>query len=394
MQAQLWEQLMKRQEVLIRASSGQITWIAAAEILGVSARHMRRIKKQWERNGALELLDGRRGPAKNRVHEEIREKVATLFREKYFDFNVKHFHEKLRSEHGVRQSYPWTKNFLQEIGLVEKHTKRDPHRKKRERRPLEGMLIHLDGSEHKWRGEGYPKWDLLATLDDATGEVIEAFFVPEENTTSVLKIISATIASRGIFCSLYTDRASHFVLTEKAGQRPSKELRTQCQRALDRLGIRLIPANSPQARGRGERLWKTFQGRLPQELRINKIIDIEEANKFLKEVFIPAHNKQFKVESKEQGSAFIPLLPGTDLEKIFSIQHERIVGNDNTISYKAKTFQLPESSLRYSFAGCRVIIHEHTDGTYSINYGPQHIARYTNKIDLMEIGNKPKEKAA
>jgi transposase len=392
MMTQAWEQAMKRHEVILKALGGQITWIAAAEIIGITPRQMRRLKWRYEHGGSV--LDRRLGQARNRVKEEIREKVAALYREQYFDFNVKHFHEKLQKEHGIRQSYPWTLNFLHEVGLVKKQTKRDKHRKKRERRPLEGMLIHLDGSEHHWRGEAHGKWDLLATLDDATGEVYSAFFVPEENTASVLKILSATIEAKGIFCSLYTDRASHFVYTPKAGERPSKELRTQCQRALDRLGIRIIAANSPQARGRGERLWKTFQGRLPQELRIHKIIEIEAANEFLKAVFIPAHNQQFKVAAKDAGSAFVPLLPGVDLNKIFSIQHERMVGNDNTISYKKKIFQLPESSLRYSFTGCRVIMHEHTDGTYSVSYGPQHVATYDKNLKLIETQNKPKDNAA
>lgn len=394
METQAWERAMKQQEVILQAFNKQISWIAASEILGVSARQMRRIKKSWEKKGARALLDLRRGPARNRVGEEIRQKVVALYREQYFDFNVTHFHEKLQAEHGIKQSYPWTLKLLQDTGVVKKYTKRDPHRKKRERRPFEGMLIHLDGSEHKWRGESHPKWDLLATLDDATGEVFEAFFVPEENTASVLKIIAATVKAKGVFCSLYTDRASHFVTTEKGADRPSSQFRTQCQRALDRLGIRLIPANSPQARGRGERLWKTFQGRLPQELRINKIVEIEKANTFLKEIFIPAHNKQFKVESREQGTAFVPLLPGVDLDKIFSIQHERIVGNDNTFSYKRKIFQLPESTLRYSFAGCRIIVHEHADGTYSVNYGPQHIASYNENLELIKTFDKPIGKAA
>ena len=147
---------------------------------------------------------------------------------------------------------------------------------------MPGMMLHLDGSSHRWIGEEGPKWDLLATLDDATNEVYDAFFVPEENTRSVLQILRNTIDKKGVFCSLYTDRASHFVVTEKAGEKAEKRIRTQCQRALDNLGIKLIVAYSPQARGRGERLWRTFQGRLPQELRVAKIIELDSLQQFRK----------------------------------------------------------------------------------------------------------------
>lgn len=395
MDARIWERAMKRQEILLQAFNGQINWVQAAEILGISARQIRRIKKAWEKAGSPALVDKRYGgSAWNRVDDAIRNRVTQLYREQYFDFNVKHFHEKLQAEHGIKQSYNWVLWLLQESKLVAKNRMRDKHRKRRERRPLEGMMIHLDGSDHRWLGESHPKWDLLATLDDATNEVYDAFFVPEENTVSVLQILSTTIEKRGVFCSLYTDRARHFVVTDEAGQRPSKAIRTQCQRALDQLGIKLIAANSPQARGRGERLWRTFQGRLPQELRLNKIKNIIEANTYLRSVFIPDYNKRFNIESKEKGSAFVPLASLHNLNQIFSIQHERIVSSDNTISYKTKTFQLPESSLRYSFARCRVTIHEHLDGTYSVSFGPHSIAKYSSALELMENQNKPKKKAA
>lgn len=298
------------------------------------------------------------------------------------------------SEHEFKHSYYWTLYTLQNAGLVSRHTKQEKHRKRRERRPLPGMMLHLDGSEHAWLGELHPKWDLLATLDDATNEVYDAFFVPEEDTRSVLKIIWNTIKNQGIFCSLYTDRARHFVVTEKSGQKPDKSIRTQCQRALDQLGIRLIPAYSPQARGRGERLWKTFQGRLPQELRRAGIATIEQANEYLQNVFIPEYNLRFKVLQKEVGSAFVPVIEGTDLSRIFSIQHDRIVSNDNTVSYKTKVLQLPTSAHRYSFARCKVTIYENLDATLCIGYGPHLVAKYDQEGKLMEFLETPKRKAA
>lgn len=394
-----WErarEAMKRYEVIQKGLEGKLTWIQVAEILGLTTRQVRRMKKQFETDGQQAFLDRRFGiKAWNRVPEEIAEKVLKLYRDQYFDFNALHFHEKLKADHGITQSYYWVLTLLQRTGLVTKYRKSEPHRKKRERRPLPGMMLHLDGSSHRWVGEERPKWDLLATLDDATNEVYEAFFVREEDTRSVLQIVWNTVEKKGAFCSLYTDRASHFVVTEKAGEKAEKRIRTQCQRALDNLGIKLIVAYSPQARGRGERLWRTFQGRLPQELRVAKITDIEKANAYLMDIFIPNYNEQFKITAKERGSAFTKLLKGIKLDQVFSIQTERVVGNDNTISYKTIRFQLPESSLRYSFARCKVTLHEHLDQTYSVTFGPSLIARYDAQGNELRKSQKtPKELVA
>ena len=267
---------------------------------------------------------------------------------------------------------------------MQRQSKKAKHRKRRERRPLVGMLLHLDGSTHHWLGENFPKWDLLAILDDATGEVYDAFFVPEEDTRSVLKIIRSVVENQGVFCSLYTDRASHFVYTLKAGEKPDKKIRTQCQRALDQLGIELIPAYSPQARGRGERAWGTIQGRLPQELRLAGICDINAANRYLKEIFIPDLNNKFTVEPKEKGSAFLELPIGTNLDRIFSLNHKRQVANDNTVSYKRFKLQIQESQIRHHFVKCTVSVYEHLDGTMSIAYGPHTIGRYSAQGELLK----------
>jgi transposase len=384
--AQQWERTMKRHEVILKAIQGEITWIQAAEILGLSCRQMRRIKKSYEEKGTQGLLDHRIGsPAWNQVPSEVVQKVLKLYREEYFDFNVKHFHEQIQSEHGIQQSYPWTLYTLQNAGLVPKQNTREKHRKRRERRPLPGMMIHLDGSDHQWIGESLPKWDLLATLDDANNEVYHAFFAPEEDTRSVLSILRTTIEQQGVFCSLYTDRARHFIVTDKAGEKPDPSIRTQCQRALDQLGIRLIPAYSPQARGRGERLWRTFQGRLPQELRRAGVQSIDNANSYLLEKFIPHYNERFKVSPSQAGTAFVPVLAGQDLNRIFSLQYERIVTNDNTVSFKKRVLQLPQSSLRFSFARCKVTVYEHLDGSFSIGYGAHALGTYDSNGILIEI---------
>jgi len=343
---QMVECVMKRQEIILRAVEGKITWIQAAHICRMSDRHMRRLKAKYEAYGMPSLIDKRfNRVAWNKVPVADVKLIQDLYREKYFDFNVQHFREKLISKHNIKYSYSCVKNILQDTGLVSKEKKRKKHRRRRERRPLVGMLLHIDGSTHNWLGPDREKWDLVLVMDDANNEVCFGEFVEEENTFSILTALHHVVDTKGIFCSLYTDRASHFVYTPKAGEPPDKSIRTQCQRALDQLDIELIPANSPQARGRGEREWGTIQGRLPQELRLAKISTITEANKYLKEIFIPELNNRFKVKPKEKESAFIPVGNGIDLNRIFSIQHTRQVNNDNTISYKKLILQIPKSPI-------------------------------------------------
>jgi transposase len=275
---------MKVQEVILRAMSGQIKWFQAAEILGMSARSMRRWRWRLEQHGYDGLLDRRtQRPSPRRVPMEIIEHVLRLYRDKYFDFNVKHFHEKLLSEHGIELSYSWVKNALQRAGLVGRRRKRGRHHKRRPRHPLPGMMLHIDGSSHEWLGAAAGSQDLITVMDDATSEIYYAKLVEQESTATVMEALKRVIQQQGIFCSLYSDRASHFVLTPKAGSRPSRTVLTQVGRALEQLGIELIPAGSPQARGRCERSYRTFQGRLPQELRVRGISTVETGNCFLEE---------------------------------------------------------------------------------------------------------------
>ena len=265
------ERAMKVQEVILRAISGEINWIQAAEIIGVSPRTMRRWRQRYQEYGYDGLFDRRlKRPSPKRVPLETVEKVLRLYREKYFDFNVSHFVEKLHSEEGIGLSYSWVKKALQESGLVAKRRRRGPHRKRRPRRPLKGMLLHLDASQHRWlAGKGYQ--DLILVFDDADSEVYCAQLVPEESTETVMAALQQVVEHRGVFCSLYTDAASHFVWTPVAGGKPDRSRLTQVGRALERLGVELIVAHSPQARGRCERMFGTWQGRLPQELRVRGI---------------------------------------------------------------------------------------------------------------------------
>jgi transposase len=366
---------MKIQEVILRAISKQITWIQAAEIIGVRPRTMRRWRYRYEQHGYDGLFDRRlKRPSPKRVPLQTVEKVLCLYREQYFDFNVAAFVEKLQEVHEIQLSYSWVKTALQKAGLVAKKSKRGPHRKRRPRRALVGMLLHVDGSKHAWL-PGRALQDLIVLFDDATSEVYYAQLVREESTATVMAALKEVVETKGVFCALYGDRASHLVYTPKAGGPPEPNHRTQIGRALEQLGIELIPANSPQARGRCERLFGTWQGRLPQELRLRGIQTLAEANRFLREEWIDFHNRRFAVQASQEGTAFVPAY-GANLKKIFSRQEHRVVGNDNTVRYERKVLQIERQEFRYSMARCRVLVCEHLDGKLSVYYGPHLVGRY------------------
>src|SRR5438046_9305937 len=247
------ERAMKVQEVILRAMAKRITWWQAAEITGISDRHMRRWRERYEEFGYDGLFGRRRGkPSPQRVTMALVEQILGLYREKYFDLNVRHVHEKLRAEHQIALSYTWVKLALQGSGLVERGRKRGVHRKRRPRRPLPGMLLHIDGSRHRWFQD--ERWyDLIVILDDATSEIYYAQLVEEESTVTVMAALRAVIERKGLFCALYSDRGSHFWLTPKVGGKVDPHRLTQVGRALRELGIQMVPAYSPRARGRSER---------------------------------------------------------------------------------------------------------------------------------------------
>jgi len=370
------ERAMKVQEVILRAIGRRITWWQAAEILGISCRSMRRWKCRYEQHGYDGLFDRRRGqPSPRRVPLATVERVLGLYREKYFDLNVRHFHEKLREEHGIQLSYTWVKLALQGAGLVKKRRQRGPHRQRRERRPLPGMLLHLDGSRHRWFSD--ERWyDLLVVLDDASSAIYYAQLVEQESTRTVLQALRQVVERHGVFCALYSDRASHFFLTPKAGQPVDRERPTQVGRALRELGIQMIPAYSPQARGRSERNFSTWQGRLPQELRLHQITTVDQANGFLRQHYIAEFNRRFAVQPIQRGSAFLRCTR-RDLDRVFAIQQERVVNRDNTVQVENRCLQIDKTPWRATLAGCRVTVYEHLDGTWGIGYGPQLVGRYT-----------------
>lgn len=363
--------LMKFEEVYGRLRCGVLSQAEAAEVLGMSERNFRRWQVRYEADGAEGLYDRRLGrvSARRAPVDEVMT-VLELFDSRYWDFGVKHLHETLVAEHGFRRSYNWLRITLQAHGRIRPAPRRGAHRRKRPRRPLPGMMLHQDGSRHEWIvGQ---TWDLIVTMDDATSEIYSAFFVAEEGTMSTFRGLHAVIAERGLFCSLYADRGSHYWHTPAAGGKVDKGNPTQVGRALARLGIELIPAYSPEARGRSERMFDTLQKRLPQELRLAGIATIEAANRFLEDVYLPRHNARFARAAEEAGSAFVPF--AGNLDHVLCVQEERQVGNDNTVRYKNRTLQIPADRHRHHYVKATVRVHEYPDGRLAVFHGPRRLA--------------------
>lgn len=387
------ERMMKVQEVIMRAIAGRIQWWQAAEILGISSRTMRRWKGRDEQRGYDGLFDRRhQRPSPKCVPLATVQAVLRLYRQQYHDYNVLHFHEKLLAEHGIDLSYTWVKTALQAAGLVAQDAPRGPHRQRRERRPLPGMLVFADGSSHGWIPALAPqRQDLIVFLDDADTEVYYACLVEEEGTLPMMAGLKEVLQTHGIFCSLYTDRAGHFFHTPKAGGAVDKHQFTQIGRALAQLGIEHVPSYSPQARGRRERFYGSWQGRLPQELRTADVRAVPAANRYIREVFWPWHNTHWTEPARESGPAFVPL-GAADLDAILCVQHERAVAADNTVVLGQRRLQIAPSAWRCSFARCTVKVCEHLDGTLSVRYGPHVLGRWS--VCGEPLGEKTKMKKA
>src|SRR6266852_4049177 len=382
--------MMKLQDVLLKAMAGKMRWWEAAEIIGVSDRTMRRWRERLEEHGYDGLTDRRKGKrSQRRVPVKTCEEVLRLYQERYFDLSTRHFHEKLKEEHAIELSYTWVKQALQGAGLVRRHKRRGPHRRRRERRPLPGMLLHIDGSTHRWLNDD--RWyDLIVILDDATSEIYYAQLVEEESTRTVMAALREVIEGKGLFCALYSDRGSHFFVTPKAGEKVDKHRLTQVGRAMKELGVQMIAAYSPQARGRSERSFGTWQGRLPQELRLAGITSAAGANAFLRERYIGEFNAQFGVPAAEKGTAF-RRTSRSDLNWIFTVQTERVVEKDNTVAIQDRWWQIDKTRFRHSLAGSTVTIHERLDETVSIRYGPHVVGRYSSTGEKL-ISETPKER--
>ncbi len=352
---------------------GSLTQEEAARILGVCDRTFRRYTQRFDDGGMEALLDKRISQASHRlapVDEVVA--LAERYRKRYRGWNVCHFHSHYRRDGGTR-SYTWVKKCLQKAGLVKKAPRRGAHRKRREREPLPGMMIHQDGSRHEWvPGK---MWDLIVTMDDATNEHYSMFFVEEEGTWSSFRGVREIIAIHGLFSSFYSDRGSHYWITPKAGGKVDKENPTQFGRAMKQLGIEMIPAYSPEARGRSERMFGTHQDRLIKELALYEITDMAAANQYIEEVYLPAFNEEFMQPPLEEGSAFVPWIGGNS-DEILCEQYDRSVGRDNCVSFEGKKLQIPADKHRCHYIKANVRVHGYEDGSMAIFHGPRRLADY------------------
>jgi transposase len=365
---------MTRREVITKAIAKQLSWVQAAEIIGIKPRQMRRLRWRVEHYGLDAVMDQRGGrPRRKRIKAGTIELLCRLKRDLYPDFSLRHFYEHVTEKHGVKVSYNWLRLMLQEAGVVEKEPSRGKYRRQRERRPMVGMLVHLDASTHEWIPR-LPRQDLVVALDDADGRILYARFFPQEGTASTFAALESVVRNYGRFCELYTDRGSHFCQNGPAGEL-AEEQHGQVSQALRALGIRQILARSPQARGRSERAFGTIQGRLPQELRHHGITDYTAANRYLERHFVPDFNRRFTVKPAQPESAFVKL-GGIELELVLSSKHERVVRNDNTITFRNLIFQLPSTRYRIHFVRCPVTVHQFSDGTLGISYQGRLLARY------------------
>lgn len=376
---------MHFEEILNLWTERRLTQEEAARMLSVSDRTFRRYVDRYSECGLDGLLDRRltQVSARKAPVDEVLVLVER-YKSRHKGWNVKHFHSWYRREGGTR-SYTWVKNQLQEAKVVLKGKKRGAHRKKRERSPLPGMMIHQDGSTHEWvPGK---KWDLISTMDDATNEHYSMFFTEEEGTTSSLTGVKDVILSQGLFCSFYTDRGSHYWHTPEAGGKVDRKNLTQFGRAMHQLGIEMIPAYSPEARGRSERAFATHQDRLVKELAFFGITEMADANRYLRENYLLAFNAEFKEPAKEQGSCFIPLLTG-QIDDILCEQYERTVARNNCISFEGLTLQIPQNEHRCNYIKVKVRVHRYPDGSLAIFHGPRKLANYYSNGQLKEDSEK------
>jgi transposase len=373
----LWEVFVLRfEEALERYRKRRLTADEAGEVLGMSGRNFRRMVVRYDEEGVEGLRDRRLGrPSPRRAPAGELTRMQILYQERYRDFTVKHFHEQLQKRHDYKLGYTVTRLALQASGLAAKTKRRGTHRKKRERRPLPGMLLFQDGSTHRWIAGLDHDLDLVVTLDDATGAIYSAILVAQEGTMSSFLGLSQTIAEKGLFRAFYTDRGSHYFFTPRAGGKVDKSKLTQVGRALGQLGITHIPSYSPEARGRMERVFGTLQSRLPPELRLAEIATVEAANRYLKTHFVPDYNARFAVPATEEGSAFIAYA-GRPLEDVLCIQESRQVGRDNCVNWNGVALQIPPQRHRHHYVKATVRVHGYPDGRLAIFDGPSCLARF------------------
>ena len=371
------ERAMTYQQVIMRALAGSLTWLQAADILGIDPRSLRRWRARYEQDPILGLLDRRRRPSHRTAPRAEVQRILHLYRERYAGFNMRHFHHLAKRDHGVTLSYTFVRLALQAAGLVRKHRARGRHRRRREPRPCFGELLHVDGSPHAWLARcPTERQTLIAVLDDATKRLLYAQLWPAETLQAVMAALDHVMRTFGLPAAVYTDRAGWAFHTPKAGGPIARDQPTQLGRALARLGVEHIGAYSPQARGRGERLNRTLQGRLVNELRLHGITTLAAANVYLAERFIPDYNATFTRAPTDPTPAFVPL--GTiDLDQLLCEEQERVVGLDNTVTFDGARLQLPKQPGRATCARLRVLVRRHCNASHSVWRGPVCLGRFT-----------------
>ncbi len=360
--------------VLNALERGELLMIQAAELLGRSVRQVRRLRAAYRRRGAQALVHGNRGrPSPRRVAEAIRDQVISLARTTYAAVNHQHLTELLAEREGLVLSHPTIHRLLREAGIRSPRRRRPPkHRRRRERMPQPGLLVQLDGSDHDWLEERGPRLVLLAALDDATGAVLAATFRDQEDTHGYLLLLRALTQRHGLPVAVYSDRHGIFHRDKRTPLTLDEQLRggpdpTQVGRVLQELNIRWIPASSPQAKGRIERLFGTFQDRLRTELRLAGISDRESANAFL-DGFVPRYNARFAQASADPAPAYRPWPTDLDPDAVLCFKYRRTVANDNTITVGPHTAQILAGPQGRSYAKARVEVHERLDGQLAVFY--------------------------
>lgn len=384
--AQIREEVfrMRFEEIYNRYEQRRVSCEEASDLLGVSIKTFYRKRKRYEEEEFNEMFDRRIGKVSwRRASREEVKKMTRLYEEKYRGFSVKHFYEFAVREEGLKRSYNWTRSQLLEQGKIRKNKRGGKHRLRRERKPMRGMMLHQDGSTHRWIPALDYNLDLIVTLDDADSRITSCFLVPEEGTESSLQGLMETIQQYGLFCSLYTDRGSHYFYTPEASSKVDPSHLTQVGRALQKLGIKHIAAYSPEARGRSERLFQTLQNRLPQEFALHQVQTLDEANRYIRQDYLPRHNSQFTVTPLTEEVAFIPWPKDVSLSDRLCLEEERTVQHDNTVRYKNLILQIPKNPQRSHYIRATVSVHEYLDHTLALFYGPLCIGRYSPQNSLL-----------
>jgi transposase len=362
---------LQRVAVISSCVQGKLACARAAELLDLTPRHIQRLKVRYRQGSAAALAHASRGrPSPRRLPERLRARILHLARTRYAGFNDHHLCEKLCEVEGLSLGRETLRRMLRAAGIGSPRQRRAPtHRQRRLARAREGEMLLLDASLHPWLEERGPQLTLLGFLDDATRKVPVAEFFLTEDARGYFRLLQRLLRRCGVPLSLYGDRHSVFVRNDDhwtvEEQLAGKRQPTQFGRALDQLGVTYIAANSPQAKGRIERLWGTFQDRLTSELRLARTSDLEAANKVLGR-FLPDYNRRFGRAPREAEKAWRPA--PQDLDRICCFVHERAVSNDNVVQWDGRRFQIPPQPKRFSFAGAKVHLYESLEGKVAIYY--------------------------